>query len=184
MASAVSTIRNLVTDRRNTIVCSFDTNSPRIFAHDIHEWIHKNLRLLPTDVLTIQIDPTKRQVFFIKLGNHKRMQDVLLLTNAQMTYKHSTGEISTVRVEQAGRTTRVRIVNLPPEIPDNTLCNTLSNYGEVKEIIHETWSTNYRYPVYNGIRAAQMILTKHIPSHIIVAGYRILISYDGQPMTC
>jgi hypothetical protein len=29
-----------------------------------------------------------------------------------------------------------------------------------------------------------MTLKKHIPSHIIVAGYRALISYDGQPQTC
>jgi hypothetical protein len=27
-------------------------------------------------------------------------------------------------------------------------------------------------------------LTKHIPSHITTAGYRVLTSYEGQPQTC
>jgi len=29
-----------------------------------------------------------------------------------------------------------------------------------------------------------MSLVKHIPSHVVVAGYRALISYEGQPTTC
>jgi len=29
-----------------------------------------------------------------------------------------------------------------------------------------------------------MSLTKHIPSHVVVARYRALISYEGQPTTC
>jgi len=29
-----------------------------------------------------------------------------------------------------------------------------------------------------------MSLVKHIPSHVVVAGYRTLISYEGQPTTC
>jgi hypothetical protein len=27
-------------------------------------------------------------------------------------------------------------------------------------------------------------MTKHAPSHLTVAGYRVLFSYDGQPATC
>jgi hypothetical protein len=29
-----------------------------------------------------------------------------------------------------------------------------------------------------------MMLTKHIPSNINVEGNRVLLSYEGQPMTC
>jgi hypothetical protein len=29
-----------------------------------------------------------------------------------------------------------------------------------------------------------MALRKHIPSHAIIASYRVLISYEGQPITC
>ena len=29
-----------------------------------------------------------------------------------------------------------------------------------------------------------MVLTKHVPSHLVIAEQRVLISYDGQPTTC
>jgi len=37
--------------------------------------------------------------------------------------------------------------------------------------------------VANGIRIAVVILAQHISSHIIVAGHRNLITYEGQPTT-
>jgi hypothetical protein len=87
-----------------------------------------------------------------------------------MEYKHSNGEISTVRVEIAGiKTSRICVANLPPEIPEGALRGALSKYGEVKDIINEQWSQNYCYPVLNGIRIA-----KHVPSHMIVAGTECL----------
>jgi len=29
-----------------------------------------------------------------------------------------------------------------------------------------------------------VILTQHVPSHLVIAEQRVLISYDGQPTTC
>ena len=52
--------------RPNTLVCSFDPTSPRITAWDIHEWIHDALQIPEQDVLMVQIDGVRRQVF-IKL---------------------------------------------------------------------------------------------------------------------
>jgi hypothetical protein len=102
-----------------------------------------------------------------------------------MQYKHSNGEISTVNIEAVGiRKTRIRAANLPPEIPENVLRCALVKYGEVHEITNETWANKYRFPVLNGIRISQIRLSSHIPSHLMIAGYRVLIAYDGQPMTC
>jgi hypothetical protein len=36
-------------ERQNTIVCIFDTGSPRITAYNIHEWIYVQLRLIEID---------------------------------------------------------------------------------------------------------------------------------------
>jgi hypothetical protein len=79
---------------------------------------------------------------------------------------------------------RVRIANLPPEVPDRALKVALGKYGEVRDIQEEIWSSAYRYPVANGIRIAMVTLVQHIPSHILVAGFRTLISYEGHPTTC
>jgi hypothetical protein len=89
-----------------------------------------------------------------------------------------------VKVEIAGLgVKRVRIANLPPEIPDMTIRDALTKYGEVKRITEEQWSRIYRYSVCNGIRLVEIALQKHIPSHMSIIGNRILISYERQPLT-
>jgi len=55
---------------------------------------------------------------YIKLRDNNRLQQVFHLTGGQAEYRHTNGEISMVRVEAAGLgTRRVRIANLPPEVP-------------------------------------------------------------------
>ena len=182
-AIAVSRM-NALSNRQNTLVCTFDMSSPRISAYDIHEWIHVNMKLEPTDVIMIQIDSTKRQVY-LKLHDDKLVHSLIRTTTGQLKYKHPSGEVSNVTIEMAGtRTTRVRLANLPPEIGENIVRNTLNTYGEIQGITHETWTNRYRYPVANGIRIINMKLTKHIPSNLMMAGHRVLITYDGQPITC
>jgi len=90
-----------------------------------------------------------------------------------------------VHPETAGLGMRkVRIANLPPEVPDAVIRTVLSSYGEVQGVQADTWSRAYRYTIANGIRIASITLTKHIPSHITMAGNMVLVSYEGQPMTC
>jgi len=42
----------------------------------------------------------------------------------------------------------------------------------------------YRYPVANGIRVATMKLDKHLHSHMVIAGDRAIVPYEGQPVSC
>jgi hypothetical protein len=60
----------------------------------------------------------------------------------------------------------------------------LGRYGEVKEVQKENLSRAYRYPVINGIRIAVVRLSHHISSHVVIAGYRTLISYEGHLTYC
>ena len=173
-----------MTDRQNTVVCSFDPTSPRITAYDIHEWIHEALRIPEHTVSMIQIDGIKRQVY-IKLIDKECVLSLIRATNGQAEYKHHTGELSIVNIAVAGMgTKRVRIANLPPEVPDDALRTALTPFGTVMAIQDEMWSKTYRYVVANGIRLATIMLTKHVPSHLTVSGHRVLLSYEGQPTTC
>ena len=175
---------NVISDRQNTLVCVFEMNSPRISAYEIHEWIHETMKLQPTDVIMIQIDAPKRQVY-LKLRDDKLIHQLLQTTTGQLKYKHPNGEVSNVKIETAGtRTSRVRLANLPPEIGESIVRNALAKYGEVQEINHENWANTYRYPVANGIRVINMKLKMHIPSNMMMAGHRVLITYEGQPITC
>jgi len=79
---------------------------------------------------------------------------------------------------------KVRIANLPPELPDRTIRDKLAKYGEVKDAKEKLWTKTYGYKVSNGIRIGEMNLKLHLPSHMIMAGHRVLVSYDGHPSTC
>ena len=74
--------------------------SPRISALEIQEWIHAVLRIPEQNVNMIQIDGTKRQVY-IKMTDIEGVQDIKQGTCGQAEYKHTNGEISTVRVNMA-----------------------------------------------------------------------------------
>jgi hypothetical protein len=112
---------------------------------------------------------------------HRLLQD----TAGTQEFKHDTGEFSQVHISKGGMGIRkVRIANLPPEVPDRTIRDNLAKHGEVNDIKEELWTKAYRYKVSNGIRIVEMNLKLHLPSHMIMAGHRILVSYDGQPSTC
>jgi hypothetical protein len=81
-------------------------------------------------------------------------------------------------------TKRVRVANLPPEIPNDALRDALAPYGRFLEVHVESWYKACRYAVSNGIRQATVVMTKHSPSLLTVAGYGVLLSFDGQPATC
>ena len=138
-----------MSERQNTVVCSFDPKSPRISAVDIHEWIFEQLRV-PENVLTmVQIDVTRRQVYctdrhdaapsvlYIKFNDFQYLQDLLHSATGLSEYKHDNGEISQVKIEMAGMgTRRVRLANIPPETPDEAVSfeSKESNPGRGRDI--------------------------------------------------
>jgi len=170
----------VMAERQNTVVCSFDPSSPRITAYEIHEWIHAALRIQESTVSMIQIDGIKRQVF-IKSVDKESVHALLRDTAGRAEYKYPNGEISIVNIDTAGMGTKlIRVVNLPPEVPNDTLHESLASFGKVLNIHAETWAKIYGYPVSNGVRQVVMNLARHLPSHLTIAGYRVLLFYEGQ----
>jgi hypothetical protein len=170
--------------RQNTIVCSFDRQCPRLSAHDIHNWLADTLTITTADLFLVQIDGAQRQVY-VKFREYETMHRILTSFRGGATVRHSNGEISTAHIESAGMgTKRVRLSNLPPELPAHVIQQALSKYGDVRQIASEMWNQTYRLTVDSGVRFATVTLTTHIPSHIYINGYRALVSYDTQPLTC
>ena len=79
---------------------------------------------------------------------------------------------------------RIRIANLPPELPRAVINRAMEQYGNVGDIRDEMWSKVYHYKVCSGVLLVQIDMKKHIPSHMMIGGHRALITYEGQPMTC
>ena len=141
-------------ERQQTIVCNFEPSSPKISAYDIHEWIFEQLHIPEQLVRMVQIDGTKRHVY-VKISDDTFITDILQKTKGRLEYKHTTGEISVVRLEMAGMgTRRARIANLTPETSDRAIRMPLAPYGEIVAIHEENRSKMYRYLVANGIRVA------------------------------
>jgi hypothetical protein len=173
-----------MSNRQNTIVCTFDATSPRITAREVHEWVFAALKIPGHNVLALQVDVIKRQVY-VKLRTQEQAENILSQTQGQVSYTYPHGERYPVTIEMAGLgQKKLRVANLPPEIANEYLRTALSPYGHITDIQNEKWAQDYRYPVDNGVRVVHMQLKQHAPSYLTVAGQRILISYDGQPATC
>jgi hypothetical protein len=78
---------------------------------------------------------------------------------------------------------RIRLANLPPGLSGSAIPTSLARYGDIQSIPEENRSKNYSYAVSNAIRIVTMTLNKHLPSHVTIAGFRALISCEGQPQT-
>ena len=81
-------------------------------------------------------------------------------------------------------TKHARVANLPPEVSNDTFHASLASFGKVLNVHNEMWPKAYRYPVSNGLRQVTMYLTRHLPSHLTIAGHRVFLSYESQPATC
>jgi hypothetical protein len=90
-----------MSERQHTIVCSFDTRNPRIYAYQIHEWLHDMLHLPEDGIRIIQIDGTRRKVY-VKFMNKERKMVVLNHVKGPIACRHENGELSMVNVEIAG----------------------------------------------------------------------------------
>jgi hypothetical protein len=88
-------------DRQNTVVCGFDSASPKITAHNIHEWIFTKLKIPEHQIIALQVDVIKRQVF-IKFHNKEYVEDILRNTGGQVGYKYPNGERFQVSIAMAG----------------------------------------------------------------------------------
>ena len=122
---------------------------------------------------------------YIKFRDPQRMREILTVTQRQEDFRQENGEISKVRIEAVRLgIRRVRVASLPSELEDKTLKMALGAFGEIRDIQPEIWSNAYHYWVSTVVCVVIMLLSKHIPSHVVVAGYRSLISYEGQPTTC
>jgi len=94
-------------------------------------------------------------------------QNTLQSTNASAEYRHTTWEISIVRLEEAGMGMwPIRLTNLPPEVTERNIRAALASYGEIVSIQDEMWSKAYRYKVANGVKVIIMKLAKHLPSQM------------------
>ena len=78
---------------------------------------------------------------------------------------------------------RVRVHNLPPQIPNNLIIQRFSRYGEAVSLKEETWKDFFgEFP--NGVRILRMRLSKQIASYVPIDGEQAYVVYRNQIRTC
>jgi hypothetical protein len=171
-------------EQKQTMACIFEASAPRVTAYDVHEWVSDTLQVSEESVISILID-NQHKTIYIKLVEQQCIDALVTRTSGVVEFKHPSSEITHVRLEQTGMGPhRVRLQNLPIEVPNMEIYMTLAPYGNVQSVVEERWSPNLHYKVYNGMRTAVIVLKMHIPSTMLVGGYRARIYYEGQPQTC
>ena len=170
--------------RENTIKATFDKNKQRPSALDIHTWIDETLKIKENELQTIQL-VGKQNAAYIKFNSAPQYEKYLRQHAGTTTLDLLNGAQTTVTITTAEEDcVSVRVLNIPPEVPNERIKNVLQNYGKVQHIENEKWSQRYKFKIDSGIRIVQMVLSKPIPSNITVSNYEAYVSYPGQENKC
>ena len=105
------------------------------------------------------------------------MHALLRDTSGRVEYKYPSRELSIITIDMEGMGTKhVLIANLPPELSNDTLSESLASFGKVLNLQAKMWSKAYRYLVSNWVRQVAMHSIRHLPSHLTIAGRNVLLS--------
>ena len=170
--------------RLNTIQIMFNREDTRPTAIEIHMWLDEKLKIREQDIQTLQL-VAKQSSVFVKFKTPELYEQYLQNHSGTHNFQLMNGSINKVKVGPAEHDyVTVRVLNVPPEIPNDRIKNVLNNYGKVQQIENETWANRYKYNVETGIRIVKMSIDKHIPTSLTISQYEAYITYIGQEQTC
>ncbi|KAJ4438136.1 hypothetical protein ANN_14075 [Periplaneta americana] len=151
---------------------------------EIHQWIADELKVQEDDLQTIQL-VSKQHAIYLKFKTSTVYENYLQRYEGSSTLTLQNGDRVDVTLTPAEEeSTVVRVLNIPPEVSNERLHNVFQNYGKVKQIDSEKWSSRYRFHVDTGIRLVNIVIDKPIPSTIVVATYEAYVTYPGQEQSC
>ncbi|KAJ4425751.1 hypothetical protein ANN_27374 [Periplaneta americana] len=170
--------------RQHTIKATFNKDQQRPSAMEIHQWIADELNVQEDDLQTVQL-VNKQHAVYLKFKTSTVYENYLKRYEGPSTLTFRKGDRVDVTLSPAEEeSTVVRVLNIPPEVPNERLHNVFQNYGKVKQIDSEKWSSRYRFHVDTGIRLVNIVIDKPIPSTIIVATYEAYVTYSCQEQSC
>lgn len=130
--------------RKHTLKCQFDRSTTRPSPADIHEWITNTLHITVDQVDTLQLDSYQHAIF-VKFISQSLFDKNLRKFEGQVEMILLSGERIHVNISAAGvDATNVRIFNLPPEVSNTAISAIFAQYGTVREIRDEHWSSLYK----------------------------------------
>ncbi|XP_069675557.1 uncharacterized protein [Periplaneta americana] len=170
--------------RQHTLRATFDKEQQRPTALDVHRWIDEVLKIKDEELQTIQL-VGKQNAAYLKFTSSANYERYVQRHTGTSVVELLNGATTTVTITPAEDDyVSVRVLNIPPEVPNDRIRNTLQNFGKVLQIENEKWSHRYRYKIDTGIRVVQMVIKQSIPTNLTIANYEAYITYPGQEQTC
>lgn len=175
--------------RINTVSVTFEPVTPEaVRTLDVHLFVKNVLRLGVTDVLGLQLESGNGRRFFVKLSSAALCDRVVSAQSGLYSFTHGDGSSHGVKVRHASGlgTQLVRVFDLPMELDNKVIAESLKPYGKVKGLKIEVWaSADLPFKVPNGVRQVTIELDRHIPSYVHVPKHgKVLMKYTDQPQTC
>lgn len=78
---------------------------------------------------------------------------------------------------------RIRVAFLPYAVPNTELTKVLQKYGQVIQVIEETYA-NKPFAVKTGTRVVDMDMTTPVPNILTVCGFTVPVTYKGVVIQC
>lgn len=161
--------------RKNTLVVDFSVLPKRPIMAQVEEFLKDRIKLDMADVKSIQIHNLKNCVFI-------EMNDAGVAPRLQKQHhlRHwfiDNGINYHVPVYVDGPTTTLRIHDLPPQMCNTVISNSMQQYGKVLAIQNKVWK-NFFSGIPNGVRIVKMRLEKTVPSHIVVNNHPSLVTHQ------
>lgn len=168
----------------NTVQFRFPVGAVPPSWEEIAEFI-KKLNLDQTQLETVYKMPRDKSVC-IKLKSSDAFEDVLQRNEERLKFAYFSGAIVEVCMSIAGRIiSYVRVFDLPPELPDNTISLALGEFGKVENVVREKFPVGLGLDhVQTGVRGVYIDIGKDIPASLELNNWRARIFYDGLKNRC
>lgn len=169
------------TARQNTLVVDFNALSVRPSTGDIEKFIRVNLGIEMNTIKNLQLHSIPN-CGLIELRSLQVAEQLAAMHNLKH-YLIAGNKKYNIPVYVEDTATNVRIHDLPPCIPNETVADFMKQYGTVKSVARELWKKFFT-GIPNGVRVVRIDLDKHIPSFITIKDKVTAVSYHSQIPTC
>lgn len=167
--------------RKNTLVVDFDVLPVRPSAGIIKQFLDEKLKLDIGLVKNLQLH-TIRNCVLIELCSLDAAESMASTHHLKHTIVSEMKSFNIpVYVEDSA--INVRILDLPPAVPNAVVAEHMQQYGKVKSVARELWKKFFP-GVPNGVRVVRIELAKHVPSFIQIANHVTTVTYRSQIATC
>ena len=150
---------------------------------DHYENIIENILGIPIDEI-VGLGECGKKKFLVKIKSERLYQQICLKLVGETKTVDENHKI--VIEDLSPYKDRVRVVNVPFELPNEALRRLLSNYGKVENIITGEIKEGRLKGVMNLERIVWMIVTKPIPSSLFIKELDnyLYFNYNKQILTC